>query len=561
MGEYPGVDAMTTRRDFLRTGAVVTGAALASPAVVAQGAPRSPGPPSAAVFRHGVASGDPLPDAVVLWTRITPTPAATPGSGLGPQSLVRWEIARDPGFGAVVAAGEVRTSADSDHTVKINASGLAPRTWYHYRFTVLSGPATGAVSPVGRTCTAPATGADVAKIRFGVVSCANWEAGYFAAYRHLAAQPALDAVVHLGDYFYEYETGRYTGKTGTVRPHDPRHEIVTLRDYRTRHAQYKTDPDLARLHRDLPFICIWDDHESSNDSWSGGAENHQAGEGSWAARRTAALRAYAEWMPIRPAVDTAGRHLFRRLRFGRLLELSMLDLRSYRDLQVSARSAAIDDPARTILGRAQMSWLTNGLTSSETRWKIVGNPVMIAPVLIPPLDPQTTGAVTALLGIPREGIPYNADQWDGYAADRQRLLESLRRNRVDNVVFITGDIHSSWACDIPADPANYPGGGSVATELVGTSITSTNIDDMLNVPANTAGVAVSSAFAATNHHVRWSEFDAHGYSVLTVTPAATQMDWYFVHDKTNPRSGQYYAKSYRVANGTQRVVPAGGPVD
>ncbi|OUC75576.1 alkaline phosphatase D family protein [Gordonia lacunae] len=550
---------MTTRRDFLRTGAVVTGTALASPAVVAQGAPRSPRPPSAAVFRHGIASGDPLPNAVILWTRITPTPAATPGSGIGPESVVRWEVARDPGFGSVVTSGETRTSAESDHTVKIDVTGLSPRTRYHYRFTVVSGPAAGAVSPTGRTCTAPATGAHVAKIRFGVVSCANWEAGYFAAYRHLAAQPALDAVVHLGDYFYEYETGRYTGKTGTVRAHEPRHEIITLRDYRTRHAQYKTDPDLAALHRELPFICIWDDHESSNDSWSGGAENHQPSEGSWAARRTAALRAYAEWMPIRPAVDTAGRHLFRRLRFGRLLELSMLDLRSYRDLQVSSRSAAIDDPARSILGRAQMSWLTNGLTSSETRWKIVGNPVMIAPVLIPPLDPQTTGAVTALLGIPREGIPYNADQWDGYAADRRRLLDALRRDRVDNVVFITGDIHSSWACDIPVDPANYPGGGSVATELVGTSITSTNIDDMLNVPANTAGVAVSSAFGATNHHVRWSEFDAHGYSVLTVTPAATQMDWYFVHDKTSPRSGQYHAKSYRVADGTQRVVPVGGP--
>lgn len=536
----------------------MTGTALASPAVVAQGAPRSPRPPSAAVFRHGIASGDPLPNAVILWTRITPTPAATPGSGIGPESVVRWEVARDPGFGSVVTSGETRTSAEADHTVKIDVTGLSPRTRYHYRFTVVSGPAAGAVSPTGRTCTAPATGAHVAKIRFGVVSCANWEAGYFAAYRHLAAQPALDAVVHLGDYFYEYETGRYTGKTGTVRAHEPRHEIISLRDYRTRHAQYKTDPDLAALHRELPFICIWDDHESSNDSWSGGAENHQPSEGSWAARRTAALRAYAEWMPIRPAVDTAGRHLFRRLRFGRLLELSMLDLRSYRDLQVSSRSAAIDDPARSILGRAQMSWLTNGLTSSETRWKIVGNPVMIAPVLIPPLDPQTTGAVTALLGIPREGIPYNADQWDGYAADRRRLLDALRRDRVDNVVFITGDIHSSWACDIPVDPANYPGGGSVATELVGTSITSTNIDDMLNVPANTAGVAVSSAFGATNHHVRWSEFDAHGYSVLTVTPAATQMDWYFVHDKTNPRSGQYHAKSYRVADGTQRVVPVGG---
>ncbi|WP_439032710.1 alkaline phosphatase D family protein [Gordonia terrae] len=552
----------TTRRGFLRTGAVVAGTALATPAAITHAAPSTHrGSAAAQVFRHGVASGDPLPDAVILWTRVTQTPASAPGAGIGAPCSVRWEVALDAGFATVVSAGEVRTSAETDHTVKVDATGLAARTRYHYRFTVLTGPAAGAVSPTGRTRTAPAPGADVPKVRFGVVSCANWEAGYFSAYRHLRAQPGLDAVVHLGDYFYEYETGRYTGKTGAVRVHDPRHEITTLRDYRTRHAQYKTDPDLAALHREVPFICTWDDHESSNDSWAGGAENHQPGEGSWRSRRAAALRAYGEWMPVRPAVDAAGRHLFRRLQYGRLLELSMLDLRSYRDLQVSARSAAIDDSARSILGRAQMSWLTNGLTSSQARWKIVGNPVMISPVLLPPLDPRTTGAVTALLGIPKEGIPYNADQWDGYAADRRRLLDTVRRTGVDNVVFITGDIHSSWACDIPADVSNYPGAGSVATELVGTSVTSTNIDDMLNVPANTAGVAVSSAFGATNHHVRWSEFDAHGYSVLTITPAAAQMDWYFVHDKTDPRSGQYYAKSFRVANGTQRVVPAGGPVD
>ncbi|MCR5976238.1 alkaline phosphatase [Gordonia jinghuaiqii] len=547
----------TTRRAFLRTGAVVTGTALAAPAVVARAAPR----PRDEVFGHGVASGDPLPNGVILWTRVTQTPASTPGSGIGPACSVQWEIARDAGFSAIVGSGQVQTSADTDHTVKVDAGGLSPRTRYHYRFTVLSGPAAGATSPTGRTCTAPATNADVAKIRFGVASCANWEAGYFSAYRHLAAQPDLDAVIHLGDYFYEYQTGRYTGKTGAVRVHDPRHEIRTLRDYRTRHAQYKSDPDLAALHRKVPFISVWDDHESSNDAWKAGAENHQPGEGSWQGRRGAALRAYAEWMPIRPGVDPAGRHLFRRLRFGRLLELSMLDLRSYRDLQVSARSASIDDPARSIMGRAQMSWLTNGLTSSETRWKIVGNPVMITPVLIPPLDPATTGAVTGLLGIPREGIPYNADQWDGYAADRRRLLDSIRRNGIDNVVFITGDIHSSWACDIPVDVANYPGAGSVATELVGTSVTATNVDDMFDVPPDTAGVALSTAFRGANHHVRFCELDAHGYSVLTVTPAATQMDWYFVHDKTNPRSGQFYAKSFSVASGTQRVAPVGRPVD
>ena len=237
----------------------------------------------------------------------------------------------------------------------------------------------------------------------------------------------------------------------------------------------------------------------------------------------------------------------------------MLDLRSYRDLQVDATSSRIDDPARTMMGRAQMSWLTNGLTSSETRWKIVGNPVMITPVLLPPLDPQSTGAVTELLGIPREGVPYNADQWDGYTADRRRLLDSIKSNGVDNVVFITGDIHSSWACDIPVDVANYPGAGTVATELVGTSVTSTNVDDMVNAPPNTAGTAVAAAFTTTNHHVRFCEMDAHGYSVLTVTPAATQMDWYFLVDKTSPRSGQYYARSFRVRSGTQRVQPVGRP--
>ncbi|AZZ81991.1 alkaline phosphatase D family protein [Gordonia alkanivorans] len=546
----------STRRTFLRTGAVVTGAALTLPAVAesgsAQAAPRN-------VFAHGVASGDPLPDAVILWTRITQSPASTPGSGVGQPCSVRWEIARDAGFGAIVGSGVEQTSAEKDFTVKVDATGLSPRTTYHYRFTVTSGPAAGAASPVGHTRTAPATGADVARVRFGVVSCANWEAGYFSAYRHLNNQPDLDAVVHLGDYYYEYQTGRYTGKTGAVRIHDPRHEIRTLRDYRTRHGQYKTDPDLTALHRSTPFICIWDDHESSNDSWRDGAENHQPGEGSWIVRRSAALRAYSEWMPIRPGVDPQGRHLYRRLRFGKLLELSMLDLRSYRDLQVDAVSSRIDDPARTMMGRAQMSWLTNGLASSETRWRIVGNPVMITPVLIPPLDPQTTGAVTELLGVPREGIPYNADQWDGYAADRRRLLDSITSNGVDNVVFITGDIHSSWACDIPVDVANYPGAGTIATELVGTSVTSTNIDEMFNVPENTAGPTIAAAFGAANHHIRYCELDSHGYSVLTVTPSATQMDWYFLNDKTNPRSGQYYAKSFRVRSGTQRVQPVGRP--
>ncbi|MCH5642461.1 alkaline phosphatase [Gordonia sp. ABSL49_1] len=547
--------AGTSRRTFLRSGVAVAGTA----AVLGQASAPASSAPARGVFAHGVASGDPLPDRVILWTRVTPTPAATPGSGIGPAADVVWEVARDASFGTVVATGRRTATTDTDFTVKVDAAGLAPDTRYFYRFRVVSGPASGAVSPTGRTRSAPATGADVGSVRFGVVSCSNWEAGYFGAYRHLAGQPDLTAIVHLGDYIYEYETGGYTGKTGPVRTHSPRNETVSLRDYRMRHAQYKTDPDLARLHIMHPWICTWDDHESANDAWSGGAENHQRNEGSWAARKAASERAYYEWMPVRPVVDAGGRHLYRRLRFGTLLELSMLDLRTYRDVQVPATSRKIDDPGRSITGRAQMDWLTRGLVTSDTRWRIVGNPVMITPVLIPPLEPRTTAAVTDLLGVPGAGVPYNPDQWDGYTADRKRLLNTLRANNIDNVVFITGDIHSSWACDIPVDAATYPGSGSVATELVVTSVTSSNIDDILKVPANTLGAAVPPAFMTANHHVRWNDFDAHGYAVLTVTRNATQMDWFFVNEKTDPNTGQTYARSFRVGSGSQRVQPVARP--
>ena len=548
-----------SRRTVLRAGAGlgIAGATVA----VGRSAPASATPPTAAaVFAHGVASGDPLPDRVILWTRVTPSAAATPGSGAGTAIPVTWMIADDAALRRVVASGSVTTGPDSDFTVKVDPTGLSPDTVYHYGFAVTLPDGTRVASPVGTTRTAPAVGADVARVRFGVVSCANWEAGYFGAYRHLRNQRNLTAVVHLGDYLYEYETGGYSGKTGPVRIHAPRHEIVSLRDYRIRHAQYKTDPDLAALHRAVPWICTWDDHETANDAWAGGAENHQPGEGPWASRRGAAFRAYQEWMPIRPQVDAAGRHLYRRLGFGRLLELSMLDLRTYRDKQVSPTSSAIDDPSRSITGAAQMRWLREGLASSTTRWRIVGNPVMISPVLIPPLDARNAAAVTELLGLPSTGVPYNADQWDGYPADRQRLLTTVRDRGIDNVVFITGDIHSSWACDIPNNAANFPAGGTVATELVGTSVTSSNIDDILKVPEHTVGNAVPPAIMAANNHVRWNDFDAHGYSVLTVTPAFAQMDWWFLNDKTDPRTGQYHARSFRVRDGVARVTPVAWPI-
>ncbi|GGK39559.1 phosphodiesterase/alkaline phosphatase D [Nocardia camponoti] len=450
------------------------------------------------VFAHGVASGDPLPSAVILWTRVTVAEDATPGSGAGAPTSVRWEIATDDTFAHIAASGAVTATIDTDHTVKIDATGLTPGSDYYYRFTAL-----GQTSPVGRTRTAPAADTDLARLRLGVVSCANWEAGWFGAYRHLAARTDLDAIVHLGDYIYEYPRGGYTGRNGAVRPHDPVNETITLTDYRIRHAQYKTDPDLAALHQTLPFICTWDDHESADNSWRDGANNHTPGvEGDWQNRRAASAKAYLEWMPVRETRADGAVQIYRRLRFGTLAELSMLDLRSYRDEDAHAFAprSVIDDPNRTLTGAAQMSWLTAGLTSSPTQWKLIGNSVIVAPLVFPPLEPATTEALGAVLGIPQGGFALNGDQWDGYTADRRKLFATIADHKISDVVFLTGDIHSSWAADLPLDAANYPGGPTVGAEFVVPSVTSSSVGDALKVPARTASVARNRDYRRQSPH-------------------------------------------------------------
>ncbi|WP_280398612.1 alkaline phosphatase D family protein [Nocardia carnea] len=524
------------RRAVLQAGAVAAAGVLTAPAARA----------ATPVFGHGVASGDPLPDGVILWTRVTVGPDAVPGSGAGGPVAVRWEVSADADFRAIVASGTVTTSAADDHTVKVDVRTLAPAQDYWYRFTAL-----GALSMVGRTRTAPAATAIPEGLRFGVVSCSNWEAGYFAAYRHLAGRDDLDAVVHLGDYLYEYATGSFGGRAGSVRRHEPAHEIVTLTDYRIRHGQYKTDPDLMALHARVPFICTWDDHESANNAWSGGAENHDpAVEGEWPARRAASVRAYLEWMPVRAQGSAAAPRIYRRLRFGGLAELSMLDLRSYRDAEPRLGSRDGDDPARTITGAAQMEWLTAGLLSGSARWQLVGNSVMLSPLAFPPLDPDTTAAVTRVLGIPREGLAPNTDQWDGYTADRRRLLAALTERNATNIVYLTGDIHSSWAGDVPLHAAAYPGGPTAGAEFVVPSVTSTGIGDLLPGPPRTSSIALENAIRALNPHIRYAELDSHGYGVVDIATDQVRMEWFYAVDVTDPRTG--------VALGASWVLPHGG---
>jgi alkaline phosphatase D len=506
------------------------------------------------VFAHGVASGDPLPDGVLLWTRVTPSPDAVPGSGAGGPVTVRWEVAEDAAFASVVAQGSVTASAASDHTVKADVRGLAPAADYFFRFS-----AGGVLSPVGRTRTAPAPGSSPSNLRFGVVSCAHWESGFFASYRHLAARRDLDAVVHLGDYVYEYGSGEYPMAHEPVRVVQPTHETLTLADYRTRHGQAKTDPDLRALHAQVPFVAIWDDHEFANDAWSGGAGNHTpATEGAWADRMRAAKQAYFEWMPVRPATEGT---TYRRLRFGALAELFLLDLRSFRDEQPDTGDGDdIDDPDRTITGRRQLDWLKSGLSASDAAWRLVGNSVMISPVAFGAVPAYLLGPLAQVLGIPEGGLAVNVDQWDGYTDDREELLTHLRDGGVGDTVFLTGDIHMHWANDVPVRAATYPDDPAVATEFVVTSVTSDNVDDILRVPPGTVSTVAEAAVRGANRHVKWVDMDAHGFGVLDVTAERTQMDYFALSDKRDRYASARYLRSYVTAPGRPGVEQADGPV-
>ncbi|MDX3241950.1 alkaline phosphatase D family protein [Streptomyces sp. ME18-1-4] len=544
-----GPNSLLPRRRTVVKAAAAT-AVLAGPLAAALPARAATDTPA---FLHGLASGDPLPDGVLLWTRVTPTAEAIPGSGLGPDTEVSWVVAKDKTLTNIVAKGSTTASAATDHTVKADIRGLAPATDYYFRFS-----AGGADSPVARTRTAPAADAAVPSLRFGVVSCANWEAGYFSSYRHLAARGDLDAWLHLGDYIYEYGTGQYGARGTVVRQTAPTHEILTLADYRTRHGKYKTDPDLQALHAKAPVVAIWDDHEFANDAWSGGAENHTEGaEGAWSARQAAAKQAYFEWMPVRPAL--AGT-TYRRLRFGKLADLSLLDLRSFRSQQVKVGNGTVDDPDRTITGRAQLDWLKAGLKASDTTWRLVGNSVMISPFAIGSLSADLLKPLAKLLGLPQEGLALNTDQWDGYTDDRRELLAHLRSNAIGNTVFLTGDIHMAWANDVPVDAGTYPLSASAATEFVVTSVTSDNLDDIVKVPEGTLTALTSPIIRAANRHVHFVDTDRHGYGVLDITAERAQMDYYVLSDRTKADATSAWARSYRTRTGTQKVERTYDPV-
>ena len=482
------------------------------------------------VFSHAVASGDPLADSVILWTRITPDDES---------AEVFFEVARDPEFNDRVAADYLGTpDPDRDYTVKLDVDGLDAATTYYYRFWNQ-----GVVSPIGRTRTAPDGASD--HLRFLVCSCSNWAHGYFHNYRHMGERADIDAVLHLGDYIYEYGNGDY----GDIREYEPPFETLTLEDYRMRYSQYRRDADLQEIHRQHPFIPTWDDHEVANDGWLEGAENHTEDEGDWFARRDAGKQVYFEWLPVREGVP--GR-VYRQLAYGDLVDIIVLDTRlegRAEQIGLSGDDALeqINDPDRQLLGEEQESWLLERLSSSTSQWKLIAQQVMMGQLILQPGEG----------GEPNR--PFLNDIWDGYEMARRRIFQHLIDESIEDVVVVTGDFHTSWANELtinPVDTASYDpdtGDGAVAVEFVTPGITSPGL------PIDPGTIAL---LQSINVHVKWVDSVNRGYMVVDIQPERVHCDWFHLNAEqieSRDRSEPSHAAAWMVASGTVQLIAGDGP--
>ena len=504
-------------------------------------------------FDYGVASGDPLSDRVILWTHAK-------FQDLSEAVNLTWQVAADLEFSKVLVSGSAQANSETGHTCKVDATGLLPNQTYFYRFQAGQHN-----SPIGKTKTLP-VGA-VSDVKLAVMSCSNYPSGFFNVYSEVARSDA-DVAIHLGDYIYEYAaTGYASEKAASLgRTSIPANEILTLSDYRLRHAQYKSDADSKQFHASKPLIAVWDDHEFTNDTYKDGAENHTpATEGPFAARKAAALQAYHEWMPIRTGADKS--KIYRSFNFGNLLSLHMLDTRLIgRDQQVeitdlinpakqASAVATLSSPTRQLMGTEQVQWLQTQMATSTATWQVLGQQVLMARMEFPltilqalnPSDtsPQAqaagqkaitdyltakgkqaqgfpiTATETALLNQPKLG--YNLDAWDGYPAAREILLSTAAQLK-KRLVVLAGDTHNAWHSDL-----TLMSGQKVGEEFATSSVSSPGLEAYLSLPP----AQVKAIFEGVVKDLKWMDSSRRGYLKLTVSTAQVQGEWLFIDTITS----------------------------
>jgi len=516
-------------------------------------------------FQHGVASGDPLQDRVIIWTRFT---RQTDNMVAAPDIMIVWEVAKDLEFENIVRSGDAIADSVHDWTVKVDVEGLEPGNWYYYRFRQGNKQ-----SPIGRTRTLPKNNID--QVRFAVVSCCNLQDGYFNVYDHIArvqtdGHGEFDALLHLGDYFYEYgPENATTAMKAEGRLHEPPHEIIALKDYRTRHAQYRGDANLQAVTAQMPMISIWDDHESANDSHHEGAQNHQAGEGSWEVRKERALRAYYEWMPLRNPEPGRGREfLFRSFEWGDLATVAAIETRLlarsvsfefedyYDDLFDEERLERLKqekwlDPNREMMGELQVNWLADVFGNSKDAgkpWRLLANQVLMARIITPDMTPYISEAAIPADAPYRDIIiqklrsstlelPLYTDSWDGYPAARERFYAALSDRNVDDILVVTGDAHEFFACDLTTE-AGTPKGVEICTS----SVSSETRGDVLGDSASEYALLVNKE----NPDVKYYNPMNQGYVDLTLTPNKAHVRMIGVDTVKKPQYTAFRAADFTI---------------
>ena len=507
-------------------------------------------------FTHGVASGEPGPDRVLLWTRFQ-ADQDTP---------LEFEVSDSVDFTRKIAGGSIAARAENDWCCKTLAEGLEPAQSYYFRFIAPDG----SISDIGRTRTLPEGPAD--RFRMAVFSCANIGFGWFNAYAHAAADGNFDCVLHLGDYFYEYAPGTYpsTAETVSGRSVWPSHELVALADYRERYAAYRQDPDLRRLHQLFPMIAVWDDHESANDSWEGGAENHQPdSEGEWSVRKAAAMKAYREWMPVSDEPwaeyevgDLATLYRLETRLTARAKQFSLGDVLRGGSSPEEAKAALIAfrdgdyrDPARELLGSAQQGWLAEGFSRSKAAgktWQVLVQQVLMgnlvsSPSLAAALPKDAPDYIRqrvlagAMAGA--EGVPFSMDAWDGYPAARRRVFEAALSADA-NLISLAGDTHNAWAFDLDLE------GTPVGVEFGGQSVTSPGFEGYLpQVPPD----VLARDAVATNAQLQWMDSSRRGYMAVELTPGSATSEYRFLGSVREKGAGVVATKRMTTLAGSRKL--------